>query len=71
MNIHVVIFLSKYSSDSKISVNISSRDEQNVSSDEEENVSDNSSMQHGTRAKSGAGQPRFLFNGKTGINVDL
>jgi hypothetical protein len=41
------------------------------SCDEEENVSDNSSMQHGIWAKSGAERPRFLFTGKTGLNVDL
>jgi hypothetical protein len=50
---------------------ISSCGEQSVSSDEEENVSDNSSMQHGIRAKSGAEQPCFPFSGKPGINVDL
>jgi hypothetical protein len=42
-----------------------------VSSDEEENVNDNSSMQHGIWAKSGAGWPHFPFIGKPGINVDL
>jgi hypothetical protein len=34
-------------------------------------VMDNSSMQHGIRAKSGAEQPHFPFTGKPGINVDL
>jgi hypothetical protein len=62
---------SKYSSDSEINVKISSCSEQSVSSNEEENVGDNSSMQHGIWAKSGAEQPHFPFTGKPGINVDL
>jgi hypothetical protein len=42
-----------------------------VSFDEEENVSDNSIMQHGICAKSGAEQPRFIFTGKSSLNIDL
>jgi hypothetical protein len=52
-------------------VKLSSCGEQSVTSTEEENVSDNSSMQHGIWAKSGAEQPCFPFTGKPGINVDL
>jgi hypothetical protein len=52
-------------------VKISSCGEQSVSSDEEADVYDNSSMQHGIWAKSGAERPRFPFSGKPGINVDL
>jgi hypothetical protein len=45
--------------------------ESEYSSDSEINGSDNSSMQHGIWAKSGAERPRFLFTGKPGIIVDL
>jgi hypothetical protein len=65
------IFESEYSSDSEMNVKISSCGEQSISSDEEESVSDNSSMQNGIWAKSGAEQSRFPFTGKPGINVDL
>jgi hypothetical protein len=51
-------------------VKILSCGEETVSSDEKENVNDNSSMQHGTWAKSGAGRPCFPFTGKPGIDVD-
>jgi hypothetical protein len=62
---------SEYSSNSEINVKILSFGEQSVSSVEEENVSDNSIMQHGVWAKSGAERPHFPFTGKSGINVDL
>jgi hypothetical protein len=62
---------SEYVSDSEINVKILSCGEQSVGSDEEEYVSDNSSMQHGMWAKSGAERPLFAFTGKPGINVDL
>jgi hypothetical protein len=52
-------------------VKISSCGEESVRSDEEENVSDNSSMQHGIWANSGAERPRFPFTGKPGKNVDV
>jgi hypothetical protein len=45
--------------------------EQSISSDEEENVSDNSSIQHGIWAKSGAKGPHFPFTCKLGVNVDF
>jgi hypothetical protein len=61
---------SESGSDSEINVEILSCDEESVSSDEE-NVSDNSSMQHGILAKSGAERPHFQFTSKPGINVDL
>jgi hypothetical protein len=51
-------------------VKISSCSEEIVGSDEEENDSDNTSMQHGTWAKSGV-KRHFPFTGKPGINVDL
>jgi hypothetical protein len=56
------IYESEYSSGSEINVKISSCGELSVSSYEEENVSDNSSMQHGIWAESGA---------EHGINIDL
>jgi hypothetical protein len=56
------------SSDSAINVNSSSCSEQRISSDKDENVSDNSSMQHGIWAKSGAERPCFPFTDKPGIN---
>jgi hypothetical protein len=59
--INIVIFLRAYI----VMVNISSCGEQSVSCD------DNSNVQHGICAKSGAEQPRFSFSGKPGINVDL
>jgi hypothetical protein len=52
-------------------VKISSCGEQNISSDEEEIVNDNSSMQQGIWAMSGAERPCFPFTGKPGINFDL
>jgi hypothetical protein len=52
-------------------VKIVSCGEQSVSSDEGENVSDNSIMQHGILAKSGAERPCFPFLDKPDINVDL
>jgi hypothetical protein len=52
-------------------VKILSCGEQSVSSDEGENVSDNSTVQHGIWAKSGAEQPCFPFTGKSATNVDL
>jgi hypothetical protein len=70
-NEHSDILESEYNSDSEINVKMSSNGEQSVSSDDAENVSDNNSMQPDTWATSGAEQPRFLFTGKPGINVDL
>jgi hypothetical protein len=60
-----------YSSDSEISVKISSYGEENVSSDEKENISDTSSKLHGLWAESGAEQPCSSFTGKPCIIVDL
>jgi hypothetical protein len=48
-----------YSTDSEINMKILSCGEQSIRSNEEENVCDNSSLQHGIWAKSGAEQPRF------------
>jgi hypothetical protein len=45
--------------------------DQSVSSNDEENVSNNSRMQHGIWANSGAEQPRLPFTGKPGLNIDL
>jgi hypothetical protein len=61
---------SEYSNDSDINVKISSCGEQSENS-EEENISDNSSMQHGIWAKSGAERLRFPFTGKHGRNFYL
>jgi hypothetical protein len=52
-------------------VKILSRGAQSGSSDEAENVSNNSSIQPGIWANSGAEQPHFQFTGKPGTNVDL
>jgi hypothetical protein len=51
----------KYTSDSEIEVKILSSGEQSVISDEKEIVSDNSSMQNGMWADTGAEQPHLLF----------
>jgi hypothetical protein len=62
---------SEYCSDTQTNMNISPCCEQSVSSDDEKGVSDNSSMQHGIWAKSGAERTRIPFIGKPGINVDM
>jgi hypothetical protein len=61
------IFESECSSNSERNVKILFCGEQKICSDEEENVSDNSSMQHGMWAKSGADQSRLIFTDKPGI----